>query len=159
MMMLRQLVLLATLVGSQAQALSCLQPDPVRTFQSAMAAPDSYVVLRGTVSEAEILIPLPDSKSGERAVPVWFIGHTLTRDGFTQALEGPMTVQITCAGPWCGSMYPATELIFFARLQDGAYTIDAGPCGGAAFEADPRTTEMLTSCLRAEACVPAGALD
>jgi hypothetical protein len=152
-------MVLVALVGSQAQALSCVQPDPVRAFQAAMAAPDAYVVLRGRVSEAEVLIPLPQGKTQDRPVPVWFIGAALTSDGFTQTLEGPMTVQITCAGPWCGSMLGDAEQIFFARLQDGAYTIDSGPCGGAAFAADPRTEALLTSCMRGDACVPDGGLD
>jgi hypothetical protein len=157
--MKHSLVLIAALVGSQAQALSCVQPDPVRTFQSVMAAPDTYVVLRGRVSEAEVLIPLPEGKTEDRPVPVWFIGTALTPDGFTQVLEGPMTVQISCAGPWCGSMLGNAEQIFFARVQDGNYTIDSGPCGGAAFAADPGTEALLTSCMRGDACVPDAGLD
>ena len=151
-------MLMAAFAGSQARALSCVQPDPVRAFQYAMAAPETYVVLRGTFAEAEILIPPDVGKAEAHPVPVWFIGAALTRDGFTQALETPMTVQITCAGPWCGSMPPQTEVIAFARLADGAYTIGAGPCGGF-FEPEPAVERLLLSCIRGEACVPAGAVD
>ena len=109
------LVALAALAGTQAQALRCLHPDPVRSFQAAMAAPETYVVLRGTVAEAEILIPPAKDAASSYPVPVWFIGHILTVDGFTQSLETPMTVQVNCAGPWCGSMLPEAEVIAFAQ--------------------------------------------
>jgi hypothetical protein len=157
--MKRVLVLITGLAGSQAQALSCLAPDPVRAFQYAMAAPETYVVLRGTLAEAEIYNPPPADKAEAYAVPVWFSGMALTLDGFTQPLDSPMTVQITCAGPWCGSMPPDAGMIIFAQLADGAYTIEAGPCDGAFFEPDPAVERLLTSCIRGEACVPADAVD
>jgi hypothetical protein len=157
--MTRYLALIAALAGTQAQALRCLHPDPVRSFQAAMAAPETYVVLRGTVAEAEILIPLPTDKNSAYPVPVWFIGHILTVDGFTQSLETPMTVQVNCAGPWCGSMLPEAEVIAFAQVVDGVYTIEAGPCETWVFQPGPLIEELLTSCIRGDACVPADVAD
>lgn len=152
------LVIIAALTGAQAQALSCAAPDPVRAFQAAMAAPETYVVVSGTLALGT-QEPVPDGpKDRARVVPVRFSGMVLTRDGFTQALQTPMTVQITCAGPWCGSMPPQTEVIAFAQLADRAYTIEVGPCGGV-FDPEPAVEQLLLSCIRGEACVPAGAVD
>ena len=142
------IVAIAALAGTQAQALRCLHPDPVRSFQAAMDAPETYVVLRGTVSEAEILIPPIIGKHESYPVPVWFSGHVLTRDGFTQSLETPMTVQVNCAGPWCGSMLPGSPVIAFAQVADGTYVIEAGPCATWVFQPSPLVEELLTSCIR-----------
>ena len=146
---------LAVLWTTQAHALQCLRPDPVRSFQAAMVAPDTYVVLRGTVAEAEVLIPLPNDKTQPHPVPVWFVGDILTTAGFTESMEAPMTVQITCTGPWCGALLPETPMIAFARVQGGGYVIDAGPCATWAFQPDPLIEALLTSCIRGDACVPA----
>ena len=153
------IVAIAVLAGTQAQALRCLHPDPVRSFQAAMAAAETYVVLRGTVSEAEILIPPEIDKTQSYPVPVWFSGQVLTRDGFTQSLETPMTVQVNCAGPWCGSMLPGSQIIAFAQVTDGAYVIEASPCQTWVFQPTPLVEELLTSCIRNEACVPVDVVD
>ncbi len=146
-------------VATQAEALQCLRPDPVRAFQTAMAAPETYVVLWGQVAEAEILIPLPGGKLQPHPVPGWFAGQALTLDGFTQALETPVTVRVTCAGPWCGSMLPEVPLIMFAQVTDGAYVIEADACETWVFPPDPLTVDLLTSCIRGAACVPADVAD
>ncbi len=152
------LVIIAALTGAQAQALSCAAPDPVRAFQAAMAAPETYVVVSGTLALGT-QEPVPDGpKDRARAVPVRFSGMVLTRDGFTQALQTPMTVQITCAGPWCGSMPDQTGRIYFAEVADGAYTLWLGPCGGS-FTPTPQIEALLTSCIRGGACVPENGLD
>jgi hypothetical protein len=147
------------LAASQAQALQCRIPDPVRIFQAAMDAPETYVVLRGRVAEAEILIPPKRIEGQPYPVPGWFIGSVLTRDGFTQGLETPVTVQVTCAASWCGSMLPEVELIMFAQVSDGAYVIEADACESWVFTPDPLIEQLLTSCIRGEACVPANGLD
>jgi hypothetical protein len=157
--MVRFLAFIAAMTGSGAQALSCLAPDPVQTFHRAMEAPDTYVILRGTLAIAEILIPPEVGKDQEHAVPVWFHGMALTNDGFTRPFDGPMIVQVTCAGPWCGTVPADTDLIFFVQVVDGTYTIDAGPCGAGTFVPDPKTEALLTSCLRGDACVSAQGLD
>ena len=153
------LVAIAALSGTQAQALRCLHPDPARSFQAAMAAPETYVVLRGTVAEAETWIPPAKDAATSYPVPVWFIGHILTVDGFTQSLETPMTVQVNCAGPWCGSMLPEAEVIALAQVVDGANIIEAGPCETWVFQSGPLIEEFLTSCIRGDACVPADVVD
>lgn len=157
--MTRFFVVIAVFAGTQAQALRCLHPDPVRSFQAAMAAPETYVVLRGTVAEAEILIPLPDDKTQSHPVPVWFSGHVLTSGGFTQSLQSPMTVQVNCAGQWCGSMLPDSEIIAFAQLVDGAYEIEVGRCETWVFQPTQAAENLLISCIRGDACVPADAVD
>lgn len=152
------LVIIAALTGAQAQALSCAAPDPVRAFQAAMAAPETYVVVSGTLALG-IQEPVPDGpKDRARVVLVWFSGMVLTRDGFTQALQTPMTVQITCAGPWCGSMPDQTGRIYFAKVAAGAYTLGLGPCSGS-LTPTPQIEALLTACIRGEACGPENGLD
>lgn len=157
--MFRFLTLLMAFAGTQVQALSCPGPDPALAFQIAMDAPGTYVVLRGTVVETEGRVPLPDDRFKAHPVPARFSGQELTPDGFTQSLDTAMTVQITCAGPWCGQMPPATPIIAFAVVTDGAYVLDASPCETWVFAPDPKTEALLTACLQGGACVPGNGLN
>lgn len=153
------LPLAMALAAPQAQAFQCMRSDPARSFQAAMAAPQTYVVLRGRVAEAEILIPPPRIEAESYPVPGWFSGHALTTDGFTKRLDTELTVRVTCFGSLCGSMLPEVELIMFAQVAGGAYVIEADVCATWVFAPDPLVEDLLTSCIRGAACVPADTLD
>ena len=153
------LPLAMALAASQAQAFQCMRSDPVRSFQAAMAFPQTYVVLRGRVAEAEILIPPPRIVGESYPVPGWFSGHALTGDGFTKGLDTEVTVRVTCFGYLCGSMLPEVELIMFAQVAGGAYVIEADACATWVFAPDPLVEDLLASCIRGAACVPADTLD
>ena len=111
------------------------------------------------MARAEVLIPPHIGKDQSHPVPGWFSGQALTGTGFDYPLETPVTVQVMCAGPWCGSMLPTDELIIFATLTDGAYDIQAGPCDGAVFQPSRQTEALLLSCFQGAACVPADVAD
>jgi len=149
--------LLATL-ASPIHALSCLRPDPISTFQRVAAAEESYFVLSGTLTFDESLLPAQDFQNQLQTpdpIPAQFSGKGLTRDGFVNDYISPVTLQITCAGPWCGSAQSGMEAVFFVEATRPLATVIADPCGGMIF---PRTTpaakDMLTSCMAGGTCTP-----
>lgn len=147
--------LVLMLTSSAASALTCVRPDPARSFATAQAAPETYIILRGHIGIAEVLIPPePADPQAPAPIPVWFTGTSLTPQGFTQPYEGPMVVQPTCAGPWCGEINQDMDLIAFARQENGSTIITADPCGGWILPDDAATVATLTACIRGEACQP-----
>lgn len=150
-------VVLATMAG-QAAALSCLRPDPITTFQFLAAEPDPYFVVYGQLTFDTSLLPdtvrNTPSLVPPAAIPARFRGKGLTQDGFTSDYIGPVVLQPTCAGSWCGSASSGVDAIYFAASGERPAVFTAGPCGGRIFEnPSPAVLEMLTSCMQGGTCL------
>ena len=153
-------LVLAALAGP-ALALSCLRPDVVRTYQSAAAAEEAYVVVQGTLDFDGRRLPKADAS--DRAdtppstrIPARITGQALTRTGFDQTFDREITLDLLCFGPWCAGAKSGIPYLAFLRKTDTGYVLQLDPCGGFGF-AEP-TGEMLTrveGCYRGRACKPA----
>jgi hypothetical protein len=146
------------LISGQASALSCLRPDPIETFQRLAAAPDTYFVLHGVLSFDENALPEGtsfDDVVEPDPIPGRFVGKGLTADGFTNTYVSNVQLQVTCAGPWCGTARSGVEAVYFVPASDPPVSLIAGPCGGMIFE-DPSQAvlSMLTSCMQGGNCSP-----
>ncbi len=153
------LAFLAVMAASPALALSCLAPDPLRSFQEAAAAPETYVVLLGRLDFDPALMPeggYQDRQDGDdpAPVPARFQGQGLGPGGFAPSSVGALTLRPTCAGPWCGSVEPAGgEWLLFARQVPGGWEVEVGPCGGMIFERPAQAVlDRLAACMGGEAC-------
>lgn len=144
------------LATTQASALSCLPPDPIRAFQVAFQSGDEYLILKGRFAfdasglpDAEVagILVLP------QPVPAEFVGFSLTLDGFTNDIAGPITLMPTCIGAFCGGLQPGTDIIAFARRQGTGYVVEVDPCSGWMFTPDAVTEAVLSACIRGESCV------
>lgn len=155
-------LILATMlavIGIQAQALSCLRPDPVTTFQQLAAEPESYFVLYGTMTFDESALPQGTNSfevsTPTDPIPERFVGKGLSKAGFATPYVSRVMLQVTCAGPWCGSARSGAEAIYFVPASDPPVTMQAGACGGMIFEdPTPEVLEMLTSCMQGGTCTP-----
>ena len=147
---------LLTVIGGHAHALSCIRPDPIMTFKQLAAAPENYFVLYGELTFDEDLLPSggSDRPVGAPApLPAQFRGTGLTKQGFTSTYISPVTLEIGCAGPWCGSARSGGNAIYLVAAPDPPVTMVAGACGGRIF-ADPsqEVLDMLASCMQGGAC-------
>ena len=153
---IRSLLIAALLLGATGgQALDCMMPDPAETFRQVSASPDQFVIILGRFEFDGRLMRGDGEPDGTAIAPIpgRFSGKGLTRDGFTADMSGPILVQQICAGPWCGGAPGLSEqTIAFARVMDGSYVVDVGPCGGTFFVGDPVVVATLTACIRGEAC-------
>lgn len=153
--MIRTLAALLALGGTQAVALSCLPADPIREYQEAQASPNTFHVLFGhvTFDASQMSGGLSEDPEPEPApVRAQFDGNSLASDGFTRPLVTEITLQPTCAGPYCGSVAPGF-LLLFARVTDGGYIVEVGPCGGGAYdEMNQQTILDLYACAAGESC-------
>ena len=147
------------LVGfaTQAGALSCLRADPIQSFQVAAGAEAEYLILKGQFAFDASLLPQSEVASGlvlPQPIPAQFVGQSLTTDGFTNPIDGLITVMPVCIGAFCGGLTPGVDVIAFARKQGNIYVVDADPCGAWVFTPDPVTEAALAACVRGEPCVP-----
>jgi hypothetical protein len=157
-MRLLPLVAVLSFIASQTVALSCVRPDPVRAFQTASAATESYIVIYGSFDFDVTLLP-PDvqDESGQdaiaAAIPSEFTGNGLSPSGFEQAMIRKITIQPICFGPWCGQMPANAPVLAFAKQTEAGYVVEADPCGGWVF-ANPSqdVLDQMTACLRGEDC-------
>ena len=145
------------LFATQAAALSCIRPDPIRSFQVAAGAEAEYLILRGRFAFDPTLLPQSEVSTGlvlPQPIPAQFAGQSLTVDGFTNPISGPITIMPVCIGAFCGGLMPGVEVIAFARKQDSIYVVEADPCSAWVFIPDPVTDAALAACVRGEPCVP-----
>ena len=64
-----------------------------------------------------------------------------------------ITVEVGCAGPWCGAVPQGDEdLLFFVERRADANVVVEGPCPRWVLTATPDVVEGALSCLRGEGC-------
>lgn len=152
-------LLAAALLAPSASALSCARPDIAQTMEQVKASEDLYYILVGTFTSPK----LPKTKKprspnapmngvGAHTVEAWFDGRMLSNNARydTPVTRMPVDVDVTCAGPWCGSA-PANgqEMIAFVKVRPGQpMVLDAGACPNKVYRlhADKKQIETLRSC-------------
>ena len=143
--------------AGHAQALSCMPPDAVRTFNELDTAAEDYIVLHGTLTFDESALPpfvQDDPVTDPAPITAEFTGKGLTEDGFTADYTGSVVLQVTCAGPWCGTAQSDVAAVIFVLADEQPFTITADPCGSRLFpEPTAETLADLTTCMQGGACL------
>jgi len=140
-----------SLAAGQASALSCIRPDVAAAFNYVAEADDSFVVLRGTFDFPPSQLPDPAAPPLAKKIQATFKGNLLTAGGFTDEVEAPVTLALTCSGPWCGRISPNTDYIAYVLQLESELILDVGPCYQFAF---PNPTDELVA--RVEQCAAGG---
>ena len=140
------------LLAGQAQALSCMRPDPVATFGTASTSDLPYLVLTG-----DLTAPPATGVTEQRPVSATarLTGFGLANDGFTVPFDGDVVLEVTCAGPWCGALPASGPIMAFARIDGPVPVIEMSACGGWLFtDPDQATLDRMTACINGEDCTP-----
>lgn len=142
----------ACVAAGPALSLSCMRPDPVRSFAEAAASDDRYVVLFGTFDFDASAMPSFDGRTEPGVpdpVPATFSGKALDTDGFSIPYTTELWLQPTCAGVWCGGMEPASDVLAFVRDRgDGTYELELGACPfWVHFDPSQAILDRLAGCL------------
>ncbi|WP_163848654.1 hypothetical protein [Pseudooceanicola aestuarii] len=153
------LSLAATLLAGQAQALSCMRPDAARSYTRAAEAAEPYVVLLGTLTHQSGPLPerdLSDPDPEERSFAARFEGHALAKRGFSTRFATPLTLELTCAGPWCAGLPEQEgEVLAFVEQRAEGYHLRLDPCGGTLFpDPEASTVRQVTRCHGTNTCLP-----
>ena len=123
------------ILASQAAALSCMQPDAVRSFERFAAADETYIVLLGEMDFDASKQPkgVVNEQRYPDPIPARFRGLGLTPDGFTHRIDRAVTLQNLCRGPWCGIELPREQSLIFAQSVGDELIVVSEPCGGTIF--------------------------
>ena len=143
-------------LAGQAQALSCMAPSFASSFKTANEADASYVLVLGQLE------PLPGETIPEDqgvgpndregySVQVRFEGKMATPTGFDHDVSFPLTVEVTCAGPWCGGV-PRDRIIAFVERRGEENILVEGPCPRFALSANPERVAAAESCVTDGIC-------
>lgn len=141
--------------AAPALALSCLAPDPERSFRNAQGAEASFIVVHGVFDFDPGQLPRADGPERPEGVAIaaQFAGKGLTRDGFTTALSIPVTLNVQCLGPWCGGIAQGIAHLAFLERRDDGYHLAVSACPQDAFaNPDPATLDAMTACLNGGGC-------
>ena len=147
-------------LASPALALSCMAPDVAHTFTALEAEPESYVVVHGTLTFDETLLPVTDWNRQEvtppeTPIPARLKGASLTHTGFTASFDEGITLNAICFGPWCVGAESGSDVLAFVEYRDGDYVFALGPCYFTGFfSPDQASLNQAAACMRGEACEP-----
>ena len=151
-MIVRALAL--TLLAAPAAALSCLPPDPVRTFAALNEAPEEYVVVLGRLDFDPKALPQPTGGAMDpnrtdppQRVRATMTGKALGMEGFGMPWSGTVILEAECFGPWCPRQQPGRYMAFLKR-EGAQRTLMVNACGGNAF-GDPSAVDVA----RVEDCM------
>ncbi len=141
----------------KALALSCIAPTVERSYAQFASADETYLIVHGRVTFDAKLLPkalTANSKPPELTlVPAQLVGKSLTKDGFNLPFEQSITLNVTCLGPWCGSIKDGEDLLAFVQKSDAGYALAVTPCGGSAF-GSPKAAQIkkVVTCFRDGTC-------
>lgn len=125
------------LVPQMALALSCVPYTVQDAFVSARDAQERYVIVRGQLDFDPAQVP-PRDMIKQNPDTIIVSGHlrgkSLSNSGFTHGYNKPVTVTLSCVGPWCAGAEPGSDVLAFVALEaDGDDVIANHPCGGYLF--------------------------
>jgi len=177
------ILLLGAFARQTAFALSCQEPNLIRTLERGKASDKTYHVLIGTFNQLSQIqdVKGPNKTDNEIAPPkagqlrarslsrfrrgqslktaqAIFNGYSLEANHPDTALtDMPVNIELSCAGPWCGPLPAAGQsmIAFVEARVDAAPLLRVSPCGGNTFPAQPNgpKAQIVKKCL-GETCDP-----
>jgi len=145
-------VVIALTLASQAQALSCKQaPTLSDSFRFAAGSDRAYVLAAGIVDR--LGGQQSTARTDLRGVPLSFVakarfsGVRAGAGGLNQRFNEIITVEVSCAGQWCGAVPQGGYIAFLERRGD-THVLRSGPCPEYALHRDsPAARAEVRACL------------
>ncbi|MGH1415515.1 MAG: hypothetical protein ACRBB0_18650 [Pelagimonas sp.] len=145
------------IMAQPALALSCLKPNPVRSYLEADASEERWGAVLGRLDFDEGRLPPTVSGGGHSDVDLHaqLVGHSLDADGFTNPFQGAITLRIVCTGSWCGRARSGGHYLMFIKREKGKHVAFANPCEAWMFE-NPRKKALrdVQRCYTGGYCQP-----
>ncbi len=128
------------LTASSAFALSCVEPDIVRTLDEYRHSGSEFVLIRGSLDAPDLRPQEFDPNSEVLNVTESYPGHVegvIIEGGvYGDILDEPITIVKSCIGPWCGTVASTESAFIFLDREGGDWTLLSRACGGRVFAAN-----------------------
>ena len=153
---------LMLVLPAQGWALSCLPHSVEAAFTNAVAAPEDYVIVRGSLKFDARALPKVDYRHQRETPPMTRIdavlrGQTLTSAGFSLPFDRRVTLEVACYGPWCAKPLSGSDVLAFVQHGKDGLMVAADPCGGFLFDTPkPAVIRKVKACFAGKTCVPKG---
>ena len=146
-------------IAGPALALSCVPPDVARTYEDLHAAPETYMVIHGTLTFDESKLPEADLENQFDNPPITKLsarlkGQALSHNGFKTPFDKTISLDVLCLGPWCAGGQSGMNIMAFVERNASGYTLTLGPCYSMVFEPTVQNLEQAESCMRGAECIP-----
>jgi len=154
------LAALVACVPVTATALSCRPHSVVAAFQQAQASESQFVVVRGKLNFDVRKLPKVNYNNQGATPELTLIkakltGMSLSKTGFNAPFSKPVTLAVSCYGPWCVTVQQGTEVLAFVELGAKGNVVSTNPCGGYLFGTPtPRMIRSVTGCFSGKSCAP-----
>lgn len=143
-----------------ATALSCMPHSVEAAYLEAQASDAKFVVVRGSLDFNARKLPKVDYNN-QQATPdltridAKLTGMSLSDAGFNTPYSKPVTLAVSCFGPWCASVQQGSEVLAFVELGAQGNVIATNPCGGYLFGTPtPKMIRAVKSCFAGKTCAP-----
>lgn len=158
--MRRALALVMSLsLATQAQALSCMVPDPIRDFKEAHASEERWSAVVGRLDFDESRLPkgvaVGEPAPGRQPTDLrgQMVGEFLGPDGFVQPFQGNVTVRVSCYLSWCGGARSGGRYLAFLKHEDGKRVVQVQPCGQWLYQdPSPALLDAVHACFAGGPC-------
>ena len=147
-----RVLLCALILAGPAQALSCLQaPTLSDSFRTAAGSDRAYVLAAGIVDRLGGQQSTARTDLRGRPQPfeakARFSGVRAGAGGLNQRFNEIITVEVSCAGQWCGAVPQGGYIAFLERRGD-TNILRIGPCPNYALHRDsPEARAEVRACL------------
>ena len=149
---MRSLVLILSLLAAPAFGLTCKPRNFGEDFNRIAVVEEIYSVGYGQLREVD---PIPDAVEGQpRSVRMRFVGKMLGGSGFGQTGSVDITVNMECAGSFCGPVPTTrTPMIAFLEHKDDGLALKSGVCAPD-YLLSPTLGQLsaVRACMRLGAC-------
>ena len=155
--------LLGSLIATQSYALSCAEPDIAADFQRLDASERMYFLALGSITYASEFPNIEEEVQRRQSNPFGpplegeaiFSGMKLGANGFSEAQEIPVTVQMRCTAHWCGTLPEAgSEILAYIEEWDGENLLSFSACPGPhILQPAEKDLIQLRACLSKDSCV------
>ncbi|WP_224816820.1 hypothetical protein [Hasllibacter sp. MH4015] len=143
------------IAAGPAFALSCVRPSVEQSYRNADASPHDHSIAVGQLHLLAAPGPVTEGRPRGQGfqvptgytVPARFDGEFFDGNGFTLSRDVSVTVNVTCVSMWCGAAQDVDYGLFFFRIQNGNYVLDANACPGTVFDdAHPGMLSAVARC-------------
>ncbi len=159
---MKQIVLAAllALVPVAGVALSCRPHLVEAAFLEAQNSDARFVIVRGRLNFDVRKLPKVGYKNQRTTRDLTLIngkltGTSLSEAGFNTPYSKPVTLAVSCYGPWCATVQQGSEVLAFVELGAQGNVIAINPCGGYLFGAPTqKMIRAVQSRFAGNACAP-----
>jgi hypothetical protein len=142
-------------LAGPAAALSCLPPDPLRTYIEVDASEETWGAVVGRLDFAEEKLPKSHAEDTPAETPLrgQLVGHSLGPDGWKKPFQGNVALMVQCFGPWCAAPRSGATYLVFLKREPHRHVAYADPCGTKLFP-NPRRVDLkrLHQCFLSGTC-------